>query len=281
MNSPENNSCLCPQCKSILEPLHLIGNTDGLDGILSCFKCRISFTCRNGIVSFIPKPEKNGFTRRMDFFRAVNRVFYTPLTNMMFSFCGGVDYARREVLDRLEIHPGAKILETGVGPGNNFPYLKERSTGISFYGIDNQPGMLTQCRHNIKKWNLPCHLFLANAEELPFRDNYFDVVFHLGAINIYQDKKKAIDEMIRVARPGTRILIADETQKAVHYFEFFIGKQPKVCPPVDLIPDAMKEIRLDTIWKGFGFLISFRKPLQTRQKTIQVPARKREFPLLQ
>ena len=53
-------------------------------------------------------------------------------------------------------------------------------------------------------------LFLGNAECLPFADESFDVVFHVGGINFFNDRAKAIREMIRVAKPGSKILIADE-----------------------------------------------------------------------
>ncbi|MGC3979367.1 MAG: methyltransferase domain-containing protein [Paludibacteraceae bacterium] len=53
------------------------------------------------------------------------------------------------------------------------------------------------------------------AESLPFEDASFDVVFHCGELNYYNDKQKAITEMIRVTKPGTKILIVDETDKLV------------------------------------------------------------------
>jgi ubiquinone/menaquinone biosynthesis C-methylase UbiE len=49
------------------------------------------------------------------------------------------------------------------------------------------------------------------AEDLPFKENEFDIVFHVGGINFYNNQKLAINEMIRVAKKGTIILIADET----------------------------------------------------------------------
>jgi hypothetical protein len=67
--------------------------------------------------------------------------------------------------------------------------------------------------------------------------------------------------MIRVAKPGTKIVIADESDKANKYYSIFLGKQEKVVPPVDLIPSGMLDIRLDTIWRGFGYAIDFRTPV--------------------
>ena len=121
--------------------------------------------------------------------------------------------------------------------------------------------MLKKCTRNLYKCKLDVCLYNATAEKLPFNDNSFDIVFHLGAINLFKDQKSAIQEMIRVAKPATKIVIADETQKAVNLFKIFIGDQPKVVPPVDLVPGEMQEIKLSTIWKGYGYRIEFRKPL--------------------
>ena len=58
-----------------------------------------------------------------------------------------------------------------------------------------------------------CLLYTSHAcaEDLPFADNSFDIVYHIGGINFFNDKAKAMQEMLRVAKPGTKLLIADET----------------------------------------------------------------------
>ena len=95
---------------------------------------------------------------------------------------------------------------------------------------------------------------------MTFKGNSFDVVFHLGAINLFQQKKQAIEEMIRVAKPGIKIVIADETIKTSKLFAIFIGKQEPVVPPIQLIPKQMLQTEIKITWKGYGYLISFRKP---------------------
>ncbi|MFD2876294.1 hypothetical protein ACFTAO_10545 [Paenibacillus rhizoplanae] len=40
-------------------------------------------------------------------------------------------------------------------------------------------------------------------------------MYHVGGINYFSDPHAAVLEMIRVAKPGTRLMIADETQKLV------------------------------------------------------------------
>lgn len=51
---------------------------------------------------------------------------------------------------------------------------------------------------------------------LQLQDASFDALLHIGGINFINDKAKAIAEMIRVARPVTRIVICDENCGLFH-----------------------------------------------------------------
>ena len=71
-----------------------------------------------------------------------------------------------------------------------------------------------QSKSKIKKITLagcPSPWEKSTREELPFADNTFDIVFHNGGINFFNDKALAISEMLRVAKAGNKLLIADET----------------------------------------------------------------------
>jgi hypothetical protein len=90
----------------------------------------------------------------------------------------------------------------------------------------------------------------------------------VGGINFFNDKSLAIREMIRVARPGTKIVIVDETEEAVRelyqrnpltrrYYEQ--GTENVACP-IDLIPEEMTEIKAREIVNGKVYCLTFRKP---------------------
>jgi ubiquinone/menaquinone biosynthesis C-methylase UbiE len=114
-------------------------------------------------------------------------------------------------------------------------------------------------------------LSLGKAEELPFRSDSFDSVFHIGGINFFSEKKKAIDEMIRVARPGAKIVIADESEQVARTVARFLrlsrsvqGNKVDTSVPVHLVPETMKEVRVEGIWRMHGryhgYCLEFRKP---------------------
>jgi ubiquinone/menaquinone biosynthesis C-methylase UbiE len=168
----------------------------------------------------------------------------------------------------LEAKAGDSVLETSVGTGLNFKYLP---TGVKLMGLDLSPEMLVRCAANMSRWDMEAALLLGNAESLPFADESFDVVFHVGGINFFNDRSKAIAEMIRVARPGSKILIADETEEHVKEMyersavtsRYFKNRKEPVKPPVDLVPPEMQEIRLETLkpmGKNRFYALTFRKP---------------------
>lgn len=174
---------------------------------------------------------------------------------------------RLEFLKELEIPPGGRVLEVGVGTGANLPFLP---ADIDFYGIDLSWGMLRRCRKNLKKWGRNAHLFQGEAGRLPFRAAVFDCVFHVGGINFFTYPDRAIKEMIWVARPGTKILIVDETEKVVrnNYRRnpitrpYFRPGSEKVRCPIDLVPEEMLDVQAREIADGKLYCLTFRKPYE-------------------
>jgi hypothetical protein len=74
--------------------------------------------------------------------------------------------------------------------------------------------------------------------------------------------------MIRVAKPGTGIVIADETEKlarGVHdrlpgFTRQDRGWKLAANAPVDLVPPTMQDLHLDVIWRGMFYCLDFVKP---------------------
>ena len=99
--------------------------------------------------------------------------------------------------------------------------------------------------------------------------------FHLGGISLFTEKGKAIEEMIRVAKPGTRIVIADETERITDREGIFskVGKTlisgRQLAQEISsfrsedmlrLVPENMSDVGFDYIWEGNSYRLEFRKP---------------------
>ncbi len=258
----------CPSCHSRLE-LHA-GARDGLvmTGDLTCQTCQRIFPIKSGIPHFIQQKELIGLNRRFAYLYDWFSWIYSAFSKVGFRLLGTTDrHARQELLARLDLNAG-RILEVSIGPGVNLPYLLGFPGVGEVYGLDISIGQLNRCNALIRRKRWPVDLFHANAEELPFEDCAFDSIFHIGGINFFSDKKKAIDEMIRVAKPGTRIIICDENERGAQSYEKFLpgftisfhGQRQAVVAPIDLIPPSMMELRMEDIWNGFMYCIQFRKP---------------------
>ena len=174
--------------------------------------------------------------------------------------------AFRSIAEIIEINSGERVLETSVGTGIEIKNLVDHGKKADYYGMDISYGMLKKCRRNVLKWNVDIKLVQGNAETVPFKDELFDVVYHIGGINFFNDKEKAIQEMIRVARPGARIYICDETVKQIEeqpkFISIFYQKpDPEIYePPLKYIPGNMQNVVNHMLWDDKMYLVSFQKP---------------------
>lgn len=259
----------CPACKSRLEFDDPSFDSDRWhSGDLYCKDCATRYKIVSGIPHFIEPKQLSGLNRRFasmyDWFSWGYRAF----SKLAFAFIGlDEERGRRDITDRLDPH-GGKVLEVSIGPGVNLPYLVNRPDVGEVFGLDISLGQLQRCQSYLRKKGWDVELFLGNGEQLPFQDNSFEGVLHVGGINFFNDKKAAIDEMIRVARPGARVLIADETEKGAQGYEkiipgfksSFYGKRETIKAPVDLIPPEMLNTQVTGVWKGWFYCIEFTKP---------------------
>ncbi len=122
----------------------------------------------------------------------------------------GVDehQMRQHFVGQLGIKDGDRVLEISMGTGSNIPYF---SPTIHFVGLDISRNMLRVAQKKARKFAGEVLLIWMDASKrLPFIDRSFDVVFHMAGIQFFADPAGCIAEMIRVAKPGTKILVADE-----------------------------------------------------------------------
>ena len=258
---------VCPACHA---PLTLHDGMAGLveSGLLRCERSQKDYPIEQGIPHFVQPEQLTGLNRRFSRMYDWYSWGYRAFSKIAFAYIGmSEERGRREITDRLE-PIGGRVLEISIGPGVNLPYLVNRPDVSEVYGLDISLGQLRRCQSYVRRKGWEVDLFLGNGEQLPFRDASFDGVFHVGGINFFNDKEKAIHEMIRVARPGTRILIADESEKGARGYEKFIpgfkksfgGQRATIVAPVDLVPKNMLETRLFDVWKGWLYCLEFRKP---------------------
>ena len=224
------------------------------------------FPIKNGIPVLIREEEVKGlnklYQKRYDWLA----YFYDFMIGTIGSLIGGKE-AFKSIAEIIEVKETDRVLETSIGTGMEIKNFHDYGKKAEYIGLDISYGMLKKCLRNSIKWNIDIALVQGNAETLPFKEEAFDMVFHIGGINFFNNKAKAVQEMIRVAKPGAKIYIGDETVKQIE-------KQPKIIsyfyqkpdpeiydPPVKYIPEEMLDVTTHFLWNEMLYLISFQKPM--------------------
>jgi ubiquinone/menaquinone biosynthesis C-methylase UbiE len=184
-------------------------------------------------------------------------------------FWGGRDAIRREILKEIRVEAGMRVLEVAIGTGVNLRYL---TSNADYWGLDISMGMLRQCQRNLKLWKREAVLIQGMAEMLPFVDGLFDIVFHFGGINFFNDQSAAMHEMMRVAKPGAKIFVGDETEALAKQAaasplpfakEFYGERSQQIEAPLRLVPEHALEPASKMLCDGKFYMVSFQKPHDT------------------
>jgi len=98
------------------------------------------------------------------------------------------------------------VLEVAIGTGLNLPFYPAE---VHLTGLDYSGAMLAVARERADALGRPVDLHVGNAEALPWPDATFDTVVCTFSLCAIPDHRAAVAEMVRVLRPGGRLLLAD------------------------------------------------------------------------
>ncbi len=105
------------------------------------------------------------------------------------------------------------ILEVGTGKGHMAIVMGKE--GFKFTSVDNSRENLDIARLNMKYFKLEDRVTFKkeNAENMSFIDNVFDTIITVNTFHELKKPIKVIEELIRVLRPGGKIVISDFSAK--------------------------------------------------------------------
>ncbi|MGR9045353.1 MAG: methyltransferase domain-containing protein [Gammaproteobacteria bacterium] len=119
---------------------------------------------------------------------------------------------KRDSYSRMQISEGDTVLDVGCGPGLDVMALAELvgSSG-KVIGFDHDKAMLNQALENIAHTfqDRDISLIEGSADRLPFQDNNFASTRSERLFMHLTSPELALSEIVRVTRPGGRIVIAD------------------------------------------------------------------------
>lgn len=242
-----------------------------ISGFLRCERCNRQYKVDNGIPDFLLPEFLNEKDKK--WMLEYDRMFRSYDILMCFfipAFSVGLAPLERYMwTKRLQIKKDAHVLDVSTGTGQNLPFLL-REIGLNgrLAAMDISKGMLTYARMKIerKKWK-NIELQRANASHLPYKDGTFDAVMHVGGINTFGEIRRALQEMVRVTKPNTKIVIVDEGL-APGKKDSFLGKfllrtnALYACrPPTELLPKCIRNVRVtwkfDPFWPHY--ILEFQK----------------------
>lgn len=118
---------------------------------------------------------------------------------------------RKTAIERLECHPGERVLEVGVGTGLSLDMYPD---GVKVVGIDLSEEMLGKAREKAARENLRNveGLFQMDAQSMEFRDNEFDKVVAMYVATVVPDPRALVAEIRRVCKPGGKIVFVNHFQ---------------------------------------------------------------------
>jgi ubiquinone/menaquinone biosynthesis C-methylase UbiE len=129
------------------------------------------------------------------------------------------DIGQAQVLGKLD-----KLLRGPLGP---FPEALEIGAGTGYFSLnlvragvvghatctDISPGMLDALQANAERLGIDVDALACDAEQLPFEDGAFDLVFGHAVLHHLPDLDRAFDEFRRVLKPGGVIAFAGEPSR--------------------------------------------------------------------
>jgi demethylmenaquinone methyltransferase/2-methoxy-6-polyprenyl-1,4-benzoquinol methylase len=112
----------------------------------------------------------------------------------------------QHIVDKIEVNEGWNVLDIGCGTGILFDLLRRRvGKEGSVTGVDFSFQMVRTAYRNFPFDNV--NVVDADAINLPFADNSFDVAVAFAAFPHFSDQKRAIEETHRVLKNGARFYI--------------------------------------------------------------------------
>jgi demethylmenaquinone methyltransferase/2-methoxy-6-polyprenyl-1,4-benzoquinol methylase len=125
---------------------------------------------------------------------------------------GGIDvFWRRKAIRQLLPHHPEKILDVATGTADMAILMTRYLSAAHITGIDISSGMLEIGKRKIARSKLGdrVELHTGDSEHIHFPDNSFDAVTVAFGIRNFENLEKGLGEMLRVLKPGGRLLVLE------------------------------------------------------------------------
>jgi ubiquinone/menaquinone biosynthesis C-methylase UbiE len=126
----------------------------------------------------------------------------------------------RKVME-FDQHRGETVLEVGAGMGTD--HAQFALAGAVMHDLDLSAGHLKLAQRNFELRGLHGTFHQGDAENMPFEDNTFDLVYSNGVIHHTPQTTRVIGEIFRILKPGGRCIIMVYAEHSLHYWYRLFG----------------------------------------------------------
>jgi ubiquinone/menaquinone biosynthesis C-methylase UbiE len=189
---------------------------------------------------------------------------YEKFANIPFqTFYSEEEKVREDMTDRLLLSSDSKVLEIGGGDGRGAQYIVKRIKGGHLYFQELSPSFMAKAMERLAKSKDKIEFSIANASYLSFPENYFDAALHFGGINTFSEVQRCLKELVRVVKPGGKIVLGDEGigpwLRNTEFGKIMINSNPLIGyhVPFELIPVEARNVKVEWIMMGAYFILEF------------------------
>lgn len=185
--------------------------------------------------------------------KKIERV-YTSYAGVYDQIFGKVFHEGREsAIRNLNVQPHERVLEVGVGTGLALPMYPRHCRIV---GIDLSEGMLAKAKERAEAHGLDhVRLQRMDAGAMEFSDDSFDTVVAAYVVTAVPDHRKVVNEMIRVCRPGGRIIMLNHFSNG----NKLIAAVEKVISPITKKLGWRTDLSLTTVLEGTSLQVARKK----------------------
>lgn len=135
----------------------------------------------------------------------------------------GLEQSAKAFLDSVSIPEAARVLDVACGTGQLA--IPAARSGAKVTGIDIAGNLIAQARERASNEGLAINFEIGDAEDMPYADAAFDVVISLIGAMFAPRPERAASELLRVCRPGGRVVMGNWTPEGLVGDSFrIIGK---------------------------------------------------------
>jgi tellurite methyltransferase len=139
-------------------------------------------------------------------YQALLLYYLSPMQNHLKQLYGNIDIYLFDQLLKGTYDNCTRILDAGCGGGRNVVYFLRN--GFEVYGVDPNPGAVAAVKELagvLAPQNSPSNFTATTAENLPFENEYFDLVISSAVLHFANDEQhfdNMLKSMWRVLKPG-------------------------------------------------------------------------------